>query len=107
MQLQNALSHLKLDALLAARLGVPDRIVEVSIPVKMDSGEVKIFDGFRVQHNNTRGPYKGGLRYHPQVDMDEVKALSFWMTMKNAVVDVPFGGGKGGVRVDPERVVRR
>lgn len=89
------------DPLLLSMLSEPDRIVEVSLPLKTDAGEIKIFKGFRVQHNNIRGPYKGGLRYHPSVDIDEVKALAFWMTMKNAVVDVPFGGGKGGITVDP------
>ena len=73
----------------------------------MDDGSARVFDGFRVQHNNIRGPYKGGLRYHPKVDMDEVKALAFWMTMKNAIVDVPFGGGKGGIAVDPKKLSRR
>ena len=81
------------------------------MPIKMDDGSIRVFDGFRVQHNNIRGPYKWGLRYHNQVDMDEVKALSFWMTMKNALVDVPFGGGKGGIVVNPkelsEGVIRR
>ena len=90
------------DPLLLSILSEPDRIVEVSLPLKTDNGEIKIFKGFRVQHNNIRGPYKGGLRYHPAVDIDEVKALAFWMTMKNAVVDVPFGGGKGGITVDPK-----
>ena len=70
----------------------------------MDDGSARVFYGFRVQHNDIRGPYKGGLRYHPKVDMDEVRALAFWMTMKNAVVDVPFGGGKGGVAVDPKKL---
>ena len=80
----------------------PDRVIEVSLPVTMDNGDVKVFQGFRVQFNNARGPYKGGLRYHPQVDMEEVKALAFWMMIKNAVVDVPYGGGKGGIIVDPK-----
>lgn len=84
------------------QMKVPDRYIEVSIPVMMDSGETKIFEGFRSQHNNARGPYKGGIRFHPMVDLDEVKALSFWMTFKTAVVNVPFGGGKGGVIVDPK-----
>jgi glutamate dehydrogenase len=106
---QTALAHLEagarrlsIDALLHARLKRPDRIVEVSLPMRMDSGEVRTFTGLRVQHNNILGPYKGGLRYHPQVDMGEVQALAFWMTMKNALVDVPFGGGKGGITVDPK-----
>src|SRR3990167_3494776 len=103
-QLHAAARHLTLDPLLRARLEQPDRVIEVSIPITMDDGSVRAFDGFRVQHNNILGPYKGGLRYHPKVDMDEVKALSFWMTMKNAVVDVPFGGGKGGITVDPKKL---
>lgn len=85
-------------------LSHPERIIEVSLPVKMDDGELKIFKGFRVQHNSIRGPYKGGIRYHPQVDMEEVKALSTWMTMKCAVVDIPLGGAKGGVIVDPKEL---
>ena len=103
-QLQQAASKLKIDPLLLARLGQPDRVVEVSLPIKLDDGSVKVYEGFRVQHNNIRGAYKGGLRYHPKVDMDEVKALAFWMTMKNALVDVPFGGGKGGIAVDPKKL---
>jgi glutamate dehydrogenase/leucine dehydrogenase len=95
---------LKIDPLLQARLENPDRTVEMSIPMRLDDGSVKVYQGFRVQHNNIRGPYKGGLRYHPKVDMDEVKALAFWMTMKNAVIGVPFGGGKGGVAVDPKKL---
>jgi glutamate dehydrogenase/leucine dehydrogenase len=91
----------ELDPLLVSALSEPDRIVEVSLPLRTDSGDIKIYKGYRVQHNNIRGPYKGGLRYHPLVDIDEVKALAFWMTMKNAVIDVPFGGGKGGIAVDP------
>lgn len=86
------------------RLKTPDRVIDVSIRVEMDDGHTETFRGYRVQHNNIAGPYKGGLRYHPQVDMDEVKALAFWMTMKNAVINVPFGGGKGGVSVDPKKL---
>lgn len=99
--LSETAKKLDYDPLLLSMLSEPDRIVEVSLPLKKDDGNVEIFKGFRVQHNNIRGPYKGGLRYHPAVDIDEVKALAFWMTMKNAVVDVPFGGGKGGITVDP------
>ncbi len=80
----------------------PQRIVNVTIPVKMDNGSVRIFQGYRVQFNNARGPYKGGIRYHKQVSLDEVKALSFWMAMKCAVADLPLGGGKGGIVVDPK-----
>jgi glutamate dehydrogenase/leucine dehydrogenase len=78
--------------------------VEVSIPVVMDSGEQKIFTCFRSQHNNARGAYKGGIRYHQDVNLDEVRALSFWMSFKNAVVNVPFGGGKGGIIVNPKEL---
>ena len=103
-QLENAAIKFNIDTFLLAKLQSPDRVVEVSVPLKMDDGSINIFQGFRVEHNNIRGPYKGGLRYHPIVYMDEVKALAFWMTMKNAVVDVPFGGGKGGVSVDPKKL---
>jgi glutamate dehydrogenase/leucine dehydrogenase len=78
--------------------------VEVSIPVIMDNGEQKIFKGFRSQHNNARGAYKGGIRYHQDVNLDEVRALSFWMSFKNAVINVPFGGGKGGIIVNPKEL---
>lgn len=84
-----------------------ERVIEVSIPVMMDNGQLRIFQGFRVQHNSIRGPYKGGIRYHPQVDMDEVKALSAWMTMKCAVVGIPLGGAKGGIAVDPHALSPR
>lgn len=80
----------------------PQRILNVTIPVAMDDGSVHIFQGYRVQFNNARGPYKGGIRFHPNVSMDEVKALGFWMTMKCAVADLPLGGSKGGVVVDPK-----
>ena len=103
-QLKKAASYLSLDELIIAKLLSLDRVVEVSMPIKMDDGEVKIFQGFRVQHSNILGPYKGGLRYHSNVDMDEVKALALWMTMKNAVIDVPFGGAKGGIHVDPKKL---
>lgn len=83
-------------------LKFPQRLVRVSLPVQMDNGEIKVFSGYRVQYNNARGPYKGGLRYHPEVDEDEVTSLAFWMTIKCAVADIPFGGGKGGVVVDPK-----
>ena len=79
----------------------PDRVVELKIPVKID-GQIITFRGFRSQHNNKLGPYKGGLRFHPQVNKDEVMALSLWMSLKTAVVGVPFGGGKGGIAVDPK-----
>jgi glutamate dehydrogenase/leucine dehydrogenase len=101
-QLEKAAALADLPHDLVERLKRIDRYIEVSIPVLMDDGSERIFTGFRSQHNNVRGPYKGGIRYHQQVDLSEVKALSFWMTFKNAVVGVPFGGGKGGVIVDPK-----
>ncbi len=82
----------------------PKRVLEVAIPVRMDNGRIKVFTGYRVQHNEARGPFKGGIRYHPQVDLDEVKALSIWMSMKTAVVDIPYGGAKGGVICNPKEM---
>lgn len=84
------------------RLRQPEKIINVNFPVKMDNGSVRIFEGYRVQYNSTLGPYKGGIRFHSQVSMDEVKALSFWMMVKCAVANLPLGGGKGGVVVDPK-----
>lgn len=106
---------LDLDPDLYAVLRVPSREIKVYIPVKMDSGHIEVFEGFRVQHNFARGPAKGGIRYAPDVSLDEVRALSAWMTWKCAVVNVPFGGGKGGIICDPiqmsqgelERLTRR
>lgn len=80
----------------------PQRVVMVNFPVKMDSGEIKMFCGYRIQHSNTRGPYKGGIRYHQDCDLEEMGDLAFWMTMKCAVVGIPYGGGKGGVTVNPK-----
>ncbi len=85
----------------------PERILHVSVPVKMDSGETKVFEGYRVQHSTLRGPAKGGIRYHWDVNIDEVKALAAWMTMKCAVVDIPLGGGKGGVICNPKELSDR
>lgn len=84
----------------------PQRIIEVALPVRMDTGKLKVLKGYRVQYNNARGPFKGGIRFHPNADLDEVKALSFWMAIKCAVVNVPFGGGKGGVAVNPKELSR-
>lgn len=103
-QLNNAAQAAALDPETVALLKQPTRILSVSIPVRMDNGQIQVFQGFRVQYNDARGPFKGGLRFHPQVDMDEVKALSFWMAIKNAVVGVPYGGGKGGIAVDPKKL---
>jgi len=85
----------------------PQYTVEVSIPVLKENGDLEVFTGYRVQHNNIRGPFKGGIRFHPQADLDEVSALAFRMTVKCAVVDIPYGGAKGGVRVDPKNLTER
>ena len=104
MQFDMAAEFLKLDPGLRQILRTPKRILEVSLPTKMDNGQVKVFTGYRVQHNISRGPGKGGIRYHPNVTLDEVKALAAWMTWKTATVNVPFGGAKGGVISDPKRM---
>ncbi len=103
-QLKNAAAVLELDKNTLELLQKPTRVISVSIPITMDNGSTRVFEGYRVQYNDSRGPYKGGLRFHPQVNMDEVKALAFWMCIKNAVVDVPYGGGKGGIAVDPKKL---
>jgi len=82
----------------------PKAVLEVSIPVRMDNGQLRVFTGYRVRHDDTRGPAKGGIRYHPNVSLDEVKALAFWMTCKCAAVGLPFGGGKGGIIVNPKEL---
>ncbi len=105
-QLDRAIQYLKLHQTQIDRLSNAEKIIHVNFPVKMDSGEEEIFHGFRVQHNSVLGPYKGGIRFHPQVDMNEVKALAFWMAIKCAVADIPMGGGKGGVEVDPKKLSR-
>jgi glutamate dehydrogenase len=103
-QVHEAATLTTVDPLLLASLMAPDRTVEVSLPLRRDSGEPVVFSGYRVQHNNLRGPYKGGLRFHQNVSMDEVKALALWMTIKCAVIDIPMGGGKGGITVDPKQL---
>jgi glutamate dehydrogenase (NAD(P)+) len=85
-------------------LAQPKRILTVSIPTRMDNNEIHVFTGFRSQHNDALGPYKGGIRYHPQVSIDEVKALSMWMTWKCAIVNIPYGGGKGGIICNPKQM---
>jgi glutamate dehydrogenase (NAD(P)+) len=104
IQFDIAAEYLKLDQGLRQILRSPKRVLEVSIPTKMDNGQVKVFSGFRVQHNVARGPAKGGIRYHPAVTLDEVKALATWMTWKTATVNIPYGGAKGGVICDPKRM---
>jgi len=106
IQFDIAAEYLKLDQGLRQILRTPKRILEVSIPTKLDNGQVKVFSGYRVQHNVARGPAKGGIRYHPAVTLDEVKALAAWMTWKTATVNIPYGGGKGGVICDPKRMTK-
>ncbi len=106
MQFDRAADKLDLEPWMREFLKTPDRNVSVDFPVKMDDGSVKMFTGYRVQHNNSRGPYKGGLRFSPKVSLDEVRALASWMTWKTALVDVPFGGAKGGVLCDPSKMSR-
>ena len=100
-QLNNAAAKLKLDKGILKVLSQPERALEVSVPVVMDDGRIEVFTGYRVQYSSVRGPCKGGIRYHPDVNIDEVKALAAWMTWKCAVVNIPYGGGKGGIKVDP------
>jgi len=104
LQMNKASKLMQLDLNVEEILRNPERIIEVSIPIKMDNGSLRVFKGFRVQHNSIRGPYKGGIRFHPDVELDEVKALSTWMTMKCSVVDIPLGGGKGGIIVNPKEL---
>lgn len=103
-QLDQIAELLRLDAAKVKQLRVPKRLVTVSIPVVMDAGGTQVFTGFRSQHNNARGPYKGGIRFHPNVSESEVKALSMWMTWKCSVANIPYGGAKGGVIVDPRKL---
>ncbi|MEX1996382.1 MAG: Glu/Leu/Phe/Val dehydrogenase [Nitrosopumilaceae archaeon] len=103
-QLDDAAKILKLDSGVRDVLATPKKVLTVALPVKMDNGKIKVFTGFRSQHNDFRGPHKGGIRYHPDVTIEEVKALSMWMTWKCAIVDVPFGGGKGGIICDPKKL---
>src|SRR5947209_6596436 len=105
-QFNRAADYLDLDHSMRAVLSHTKRQLIVSIPVKMDSGRVEVFEGYRVQHNIARGPAKGGIRYHPNVTLDEVKALATWMTWKCATVGIPYGGGKGGVVCDPKSLSR-
>jgi glutamate dehydrogenase (NADP+) len=105
-RLDDAASHIPVDAEALEKLRHPRAMLQVSIPVRMDDGSLRIFEGYRVRHDATRGPTKGGIRFHPQVSLDEVKALAFWMTCKCAVVGIPYGGAKGGVIVNPKQLSR-
>ncbi|WP_276254441.1 glutamate dehydrogenase GdhB [Halomontanus rarus] len=114
-QLARAATHLEIDPNVVERLESPAKVHEVSVPIERDDGSVATFTGYRAQHDSVRGPYKGGLRYHPDVTRDECVGLAMWMTWKCAVMDIPFGGAKGGIVVDPkalsedekERLTRR
>ncbi len=103
-QLRIAAEYLKLDDGIHQMLASPKRQLTVSLPVKMDNGETRVFTGYRVQYNDARGPFKGGIRYHPGVTLDEVKALSAWMTWKTSVANIPYGGAKGGIICDPKHM---
>lgn len=106
-QLYKVADILSIDPGLRERLSYPDRVIQTHSPVRMDDGRIKMYPGYRVQHNNALGPYKGGLRFHPQVDIDEVTALAMLMTWKCALVGLPFGGAKGGITVDPRNLSLR
>ncbi|MEM2180681.1 MAG: Glu/Leu/Phe/Val dehydrogenase [Nitrososphaeria archaeon] len=104
VQLRNVAFHLNLEDSVIEILSKPKRELQVSFPVKMDDGKIKVFTGYRVQHNDARGPFKGGIRYHPLVDINEVRALAMWMTWKTAVLNIPYGGAKGGVACNPKEM---
>ncbi len=99
-----AAKALKLDSSIINQLKEPHRVLETSLPLRRDNGKVELFQSFRSQHNNARGPYKGGVRFHPQVSKEEIKALSMWMTWKCAIIDIPMGGAKGGIVVNPKEL---
>jgi len=105
-RLDRAQEYAKVHPEAIERLKHPKSVLSVAVPVRMDDGSLRLFDGYRVRHDDTRGPTKGGIRYHPNVDMSEVKALALWMTCKCAVVGIPFGGGKGGISVNPKELSR-
>jgi glutamate dehydrogenase (NAD(P)+) len=114
-QLAEAVRHLGLDDGMHQMLATPRRSMQVAVPLRRDDGTLEVLQGYRVQHNFSRGPAKGGIRFHPHTDLDEVRALAMWMTWKCALIGIPYGGAKGGVAVDPrllsrnelERVSRR
>ncbi len=114
-QFNETADKMKLDPDIRKILSITNNEITVRFPVRMDNGDVEIFEGYRIQHNNALGPYKGGLRYHPAVDADETRALAMWMTYKTALAGLPYGGAKGGIKIDPskysknelERITRR
>ena len=103
-RLEPVFKHIVVDEEVVERLSIAKRSIIASIPVRMDNGELRIFTGYRVQYDDTRGPTKGGIRYHPRVNLDEVTSLSFWMTVKCAIAGLPFGGAKGGITVNPKEL---
>jgi glutamate dehydrogenase (NAD(P)+) len=107
MQLQEAADTMRLDPNIAERLKVPKRALIVSVPIRLDDGSIRCFEGYRVQHNMTLGPGKGGIRFHPEVNLSEVAGLAMLMTFKCSLVGLPLGGAKGGIRVDPTKLSRQ
>src|SRR5947208_9332245 len=105
-QLELVAQHLDLDPGVLERLSKPKRAMVVSVPIRMDDGHTEVFPGYRVQHSLTSGPSKGGLRYHPSVDIGEVAALAMWMSWKCGIMNLPFSGAKGGVACDPAAMTR-
>jgi glutamate dehydrogenase (NAD(P)+) len=106
-QFDTAAELVNMDRAARTMMREPMRVLEVQVPVKMDNGEVRVFKGFRVQHNDARGPTKGGIRFHPEETLDTVKALAMWMTWKTSVADIPYGGAKGGVICNPKEMTKR
>ena len=102
--LDEAFEHAEVSEDTIERLRLPKSALKVSIPVRMDDGSLRNFPGYRVRYDDTRGPTKGGIRFHPNVNIDEVQSLAFWMTFKCAALDLPFGGAKGGITVDPKEL---
>ncbi|MGB7757391.1 MAG: Glu/Leu/Phe/Val dehydrogenase [Salinisphaera sp.] len=103
-RIEAALEHIEISEDVAQRLAQPDSALKVSVPLRRDDGRLTVYSGYRVRYDSTLGPAKGGIRFHPDVNADEVSTLAFWMTMKCAVMGLPFGGGKGGVAVDPKEL---
>merc|ERR1712166_171469 len=100
-QFKSAIEKTKFDSNIYRYLSEPKHEIITNFPVRMDTGDIKMFKGYRVQHNNTLGPYKGGIRFSMDLHLDEVKSLAMWMTIKCAIQDLPYGGAKGGVKIDP------
>jgi glutamate dehydrogenase (NAD(P)+) len=101
-QFDRAADHIRLDPDIRRILAATMNEIVVHFPVQMSDGRVEVFTGYRVQHNNVLGPFKGGVRFHPSIELDEVRALATWMTWKTALADIPFGGAKGGIQLDPK-----